>query len=369
MTRVSTTGLTVSPCLRLRRSRVLPVAGEVLVEMGQVVEATQPVARAMLPGAVVPVNAATTLGVPVVELKDKMVVATGDSIVCGQVLARSRSFFGWFDHAVEAPVDGTVESISAFTGQIMVRAAPQPLEVTAYLPGKVVEILPQNGVTIESEVALIQGIFGIGKEQLGPLIDLGQTGNGDLSAAQITEAHRDAIVLGRRSIDFEAMKKMIDQGVRGAVVASVDGGEVTRLIGRELNIAATGDEVIDFTLIITEGFGELMMSRNTYQLLAGMNGRQVSINGTTQIRAGVIRPEVIGPPRTEQGERPAATDKQSSRVRIVRGEHFGALGHIEGMPETPVTVSSGVTTRVVEVALDDGRRVTVPRPNVEQLDG
>ena len=37
------------------------------------------------------------------------------------------------------------------------------------------------------------------------------------------------------------------------------------------------------------------MGQQTYDLLSESNGRLASINGATQIRAGVIRPEIIIP--------------------------------------------------------------------------
>jgi hypothetical protein len=43
------------------------------------------------------------------------------------------------------------------------------VEITAYIPGTVVEVVPNQGVTIEARAAFIQGIFGIGGETHGDL--------------------------------------------------------------------------------------------------------------------------------------------------------------------------------------------------------
>ena len=60
-------------------------------------------------------------------------------------------------------------------------------------------------------------------------------------------------------------------------------------------MAITGDENVNTTLIVTEGFGEIAMANRTFELLSKCEGKIASISGRTQIRAGVMRPEVIIP--------------------------------------------------------------------------
>ena len=73
------------------------------------------------------------------------------------------------------------------------------------------------------------------------------------------------------------------------------------LLGYDLGVAITGHEDIRPTLIITEGFGQIAMAGRTYELLAANAGRRASANGATQIRAGVLRPEIIIP-QARRGE-------------------------------------------------------------------
>ena len=51
----------------------------------------------------------------------------------------------------------------------MVREPPIPVEVNAYVRGRVVEELPGEGVVVEATGALLQGIFGVGGETWGAL--------------------------------------------------------------------------------------------------------------------------------------------------------------------------------------------------------
>ena len=59
--------------------------------------------------------------------------------------------------------------------------------------------------------------------------------------------------------------------------------------------AITGQEEKGITLVVTEGFGDLAMAERTFELLRGCAGMRASVNGATQIRAGVLRPEIIIP--------------------------------------------------------------------------
>ncbi len=55
------------------------------------------------------------------------------------------------------------------TGQVIIREPPIPVEVDAYIDGVVSEVMPSEGVVVESEGAFLQGIFGVGGETIGPL--------------------------------------------------------------------------------------------------------------------------------------------------------------------------------------------------------
>ena len=56
-------------------------------------------------------------------------------------------------------------------------------------------------------------------------------------------------------------------------------------------------------------------------------------------------------------------------VRVIRDPHFGVLGTVAALPEQPVTLASGSRARVLEVRTSAGQRITVPRANVELIDG
>ena len=132
-----TPGLTISRDTVVRKERRLPLAGEILVSVGEEVDAPTPVARAMLSGALVTVRAGDELGIEPLELPDALLVAPGSEVKEGDCLAEIRGLFGLFTSRARAPVAGTVEFASAATGHIGIRREPTPVEVTAFVRGRV----------------------------------------------------------------------------------------------------------------------------------------------------------------------------------------------------------------------------------------
>jgi len=159
-----TPGLKITRCTLLRRRRLLPIKGRVVVKPGDMVEPETVVALTELPGEVYPVNVANLIGVNPAEVAGVMLKRTGDAVEQGEILARSSSFFGLFKSEVAAPMAGVIETISSITGQVIIRGAALPVEVRAYMKGRVADVFPEEGVEVETVATFIQGIFGIGGE-------------------------------------------------------------------------------------------------------------------------------------------------------------------------------------------------------------
>ena len=375
MAQAYTPGLLVSRGCRWRCRRLLPVTGNVLVAVGDSVKAEEVVARTFLPGDAVPVNLAKRLGVSASELSRRMLRPIGDRVELGETLARSKGFFGFFQAEFPSPLAGTIESISKVTGQVILRGAPIAVQVVAYLAGTIVEVIPDEGVVVEADVALIQGIFGVGGEAFGTLQVVAKSPDEDLTEQVIKPEHRGCIVIGGRRITGAAIRKAIEVGAAAVIAGGIDDQDLREILGYDLGVAVTGTEKLGTTIIVTEGFGEIAMARRTFDLLASHAGRAASVNGATQIRAGVMRPEIVIPlsqPLTEaqrDAGRVVGALNVGSPVRIIREPYFGALGTVTRLPHEQVLLASESLARVVEVNLADGQPVMVPRANVELIEG
>lgn len=366
-----TPGLTVSANTVILKTRRLPIKGEVLVQEGDMVQPDTIVARALLPGILQTVRVAQTLGIEPKQIRSALKVKEGDTVEKDQVIAETKGFLGLFRGIAKSPVTGTVELISEVTGHVGVRQPPTVIDVNAYVQGRVVKVLPQEGAVIETQGALIQGIFGVGGERRGILRVLVNDPSETLTAQHIPNDVAGQILVGGATIEADAITRAAEQGAVGIVVGGIRDTDLVRYLGHDIGVAITGSEDIPLSIIVTEGFGAIQMANRTFRLLKSLEGKMASINGATQIRAGVIRPEIIVPLEdpTHLPESPPAREVQlldiGSAVRIIREPYFGQLGTVVELPPELMEIESGTHARVLKARLNDGSVVVVPRANVE----
>jgi len=163
--------------------------------------------------------------------------------------------------------------------------------------------------------------------------------------------------------------------VKGVVVGGIDDADLRALLGYDLGVAITGTEQLGFTLIVTEGFGQIAMARRTFELLVSHAGHKASISGATQIRAGVMRPEIIIPAPQGQEMSQAATPgwergglQVGDVIRLIRKPYFGQLGRVKTLPNELQAIATEARVRVLEVEFPDGTTAVVPRANVELIE-
>lgn len=368
-----TPGLTVTAQTVIRKMRRLPLKGQVLAQQGQRVEPSTIVARAELPGPVTTVRASEKMGMEPPELKAILQKKEGDSVEKGEVLAEHKSFFGMFKTTLEAPVSGTIEYISEVTGNLGIRHVPTPLEVTAYIRGVVTEVMPEEGAMVEAEGAFIQGIFGVGGERQGQLVNLASSPDDVVPSGAIRPEHKGKVLAVGSLISGEILRAAAQHGVIGLVGGGIVDTELKDWLGFDIGVAITGNENIGLSVVVTEGFGQLAMAKRTLDLLQALEGRSASLCGATQIRAGVIRPEVIIPSEASGGRggdprKSGQILELGSPIRIIREPQFGKLGTVVGLPPGPIEIETGAVVRVLEAELADGSRFTVPRANVEIIE-
>ncbi|NOT35720.1 MAG: hypothetical protein HOP12_16385 [Candidatus Eisenbacteria bacterium] len=367
-----TPGLRVTSHAELIRERRLPLKGDVLVQAGDAVEARTVVARTDLPGNVQTVNLAAKLSLDPAKVPSALARPLGSAVRKGEIIAEAKGLFGLMSQKVEAPSDGTLESVSSITGQLIFREPPLPIEVEAYVRGVVDEVLPGEGVRIRTEGAFLQGIFGVGGETHGPVAMVSSGPEAELTADLLRPEHRDHVVVGGCYVSHATLMRARDLRVAAVVVGGFDDRDLRQLLGRDLGVAITGSETLGFTLILTEGFGRIAMAARSWNLLAAHVGELASVSGATQIRAGVMRPEIIIP-RIGEMSAPAAEMgsgfELGAHIRVIRAPYFGRIGAVSALPPELHDLDSGTRVRVMHVRFtDDGSEALVPRANVELIE-
>jgi hypothetical protein len=370
---IYTPGLKVSSQTVFRKERRLPLRGDVLVGVGQTVKAEDVIARTELPGNVQTMNVANKLSILPEDIERHMAVKLGDWVEKGEVIAETRSFFGLFKAKCKMPVAGTIESVSGITGQVIIREKAIPVEVNAFVDGKVVEVFEGEGVLVETAASFVQGIFGVGGEVSGPLHAVAGRPDEVLEPGQITPDMKGKILLGGSLITIDVVNRAREVGVKGIVAGGIGDSDLRNLLGYDLGVAITGSEEIGLTLVVTEGFGRMTMADKTFDLLKSKVGMKTSMSGATQIRAGVIRPEIVVP--LDGAGVAAESESESSTgltvgtlVRVIREPYFGAIGKVTALPPELQVLKSEAKVRVLEVEFADGSRAVIPRANVELIE-
>jgi hypothetical protein len=142
-------------------------------------------------------------------------------------------------------------------------------------------------------------------------------------------------------------------------------------MGYDLGVAITGTENIGLTLVLTEGFGHMPMAERTYKLLTSHVGKAASVSGATQIRAGVLRPEIVIPVPAEsvpkEGDRRSTGLEIGSLIRGIREPYFGRIGRVAQLPPELAALETEAHVRVLAAEFD-GKVAVLPRANVELIE-
>ena len=365
MSKSYTPGLKILENASIKKKRILPLSGELHVEKDDLVKSDQIVASAKIPGNVQMINVSNKLNIDPNQIIDCMLCKVDQEVKKGEVVARSKGLFGFFRSEVKSPMDGVLINISDITGQIIISEKPIPVEVDAYIDGKIQEVYKKEGVLISAHGVLIQGIIGVGGEKKGTLKIIE-----NMSDLDKIDLSSDVVVVIKSFIDYGTYQKINKLGLKGIICGGIDYESLTKILGYPLGVAITGSEDVT-TVVVTEGFGNINMSDRTFELLEKYKNSYCSINGATQIRAGVMRPEVIinldFDIENINDNKDESLILVGSKVRIIRDPFFGLIGIVSALPSELVKMKTETMVRAAEVTLEDGTKKIIPRANLEVI--
>ena len=367
-----TPGLKILSRTKVIKIRLLPMKGSVHYKIGDMVHSNDIVASTDIPGNVQMLNVANKLNVEPENVPECMLVKLDEEITKGQIIAESKGIFGLFKSQLKSPINGTLANVSEITGQVILSEPPILVEVDAYTSGKIIEVIEDEGVTIATEGAIVQGILGVGGENQGDLLLLTTSPNEELTHSMIKTEHKGKIIVGGSFINLQTFEKAKDVGVKGIVSGGFNYTDLSKILGYSLGVAITGSEEIGPSLIITEGFGRIDMASQTYKLLKENENKFASINGSTQIRAGVIRPEILIPfenmdEMSEEYDDADLAISEGSSIRVIRAPFFGRVGTVKSLPHELIKMESETLVRVAEIEFKDGSIGVIPRANLEMI--
>jgi hypothetical protein len=341
----------VQPITQIRRERVLPVPGKVLVRAGQPVSPHDVVAEAHLAPEHLWLNIARGLGVSAEQADKYMQRTAGDNVNEGDLLAGP---VGLARRVVRAPVAGRIDI--AKNGQILllVERTPQPLR--AGLSGMVTQLIPDRGVVIETSGALIQGVWGNDRTEFGLMQSKLASADSKLTPQQLDMSLRGAIILGGHCEDAKVLQNAADIPLRGLILTSMAAGLVSLA------------KKMPYPILVLEGFGARVMDTVSYNLLSTSKDREVCLLANTFGRFTGVRPEIVIP-LPGAGETSLNVEIEDfgpgMRVRCVRAPQPSAIGTIEALQSGYTAFPSGIRAPAAVVRLENGTAVSLPLANLE----
>jgi hypothetical protein len=342
----------ISPITTVRRKRVLPVSGQVIVLKGQKVNATDTIAEANLYPKHVMFNIARGLKVSE-DLSDQYIkYEVGERIVKGDVIAGPA---GFIQRAIRSPYTGRI--VLASQGHVMVEVENPPFEMKAGISGEVLELIPDRGIVVETTGALIQAVWGNEKINQGSLVLRSDAPDQVLTVKHLDKNLREKIVVSGYCDNERVLKKAARLQISGLILSSMTPSLIP-LAGE-----------IQVPIVLTDGFGRIPMNLLAFELLSTNENRDASINSEFSDRNSGTRPEIVIPLDSSE-DVPELQDvaffSPGKRVRIVSSPHTGEIGTLQklnGLVEMP----NGLKMEAAEICFDSGETVVIPLENLEVI--
>lgn len=340
-----------TPLTVIRRERLLPEPGEILVSKGERVEPVQVIARANVSSSFRIINVARELRVPPSKVSKHLKVEPGEKVKEGQVVAALGGLGG---RSCRSTLDGIVTGSGG--GRVLIEGYPREVELRANMYGTVSRIIGGRGVEIRTTGALVQGVWGNGEEGTGVLRLLVKERQEGLPADSIDASCRGTIIVGGSQVDQEALERAVELQVRGIIC----GG----LASEALEVARQAP----LPIVVTEGLGVVPMCSPIYRLLEGNDGREVVLNAQFQSLWGRVRPEVIVPlpaePDAEEASGFFPPLEVGDTVRVTQPPHLGVVGTVTEL-STSVSTATGDRLPAAKLESEEEDSLLVPLANLE----
>jgi hypothetical protein len=343
----------ILPLTLIRRRRLLPFPGRVLVNHGQNVSAADIVADARQPGSHFLVDVRRDLGLARISDAEKLIThVPGDRIEKGEVLAQTG---GLFAQTLRSPATGIIITISA--GRIMIETEGSAVNVRAGVAGLVREILPNFGAVIETSGALVQGRIGNGQVDQGMMLVAARTPLDELSASRLDVSMRGAVLVGGYCVQADALRMAGELSLRGLILSSI-APELLPIVKQA-----------EYPILVVEGYGKLPFCQEAYQIFTTNEKRDACVNASVYDPFTGVRPElVVNLPGIGELANDVVEFSAGQTVRILTTPYASQSGTLVQIRPGKTRLKNGIHVLAGDVRLENNEVVSIPLANLDVLE-
>ncbi len=341
----------ILPGAVIRRERLLSASGRIIARRGQQVNPTDAVAEAMIRPEHLLLDIGRGLGLAPNEADHYIQRRAGDEVGEGDVIAGP---VGISRRVVRAPRSGIV--VVAGGGQVLLQLEGVFSALQAGYSGVVADIIGDRGVIIEAIGLLIQGVWGNGKINYGLLNILAHSPDEIVSSAMMDVSLRGSVVMAACCEDERVLISAEELPIRGMILASMDSSLVSVAMK------------VSYPIVLVEGFGNLPMNQDAFNLLTSNSMREASVNAEPWDRIKNTRPEILI--ALPEGAVPATTVESikyevGQTVRVISPPYKSMIGTLTYLSPGLAVLPSGLRAQAAGVRLLSGDTVQVPLANLE----
>jgi hypothetical protein len=343
----------VLPLTTIRRERLLPVPGRVVARLDQKVSPVDVIAEANFGQEHALIDVARAFGISTEKAHKLMLCKVGDRISAGQIVAQQP---GLVAHMVRAPRAGRVVVIGG--GRILLEIGEGGYELHAGMPGVVTRVITDRGAEITASGALVQGVWGNSRVDVGLMLSLLTTPDEMLVPGKLDVSLRGSVLLAGICEDAAVLQTATELPIRGLILGSMAPG----LIPLALQVR--------YPVLVIDGFGHRPMNSAAFKLLTTSAKREVTLNTEAYNRYTGVRPEVIIPlPVSQEPAQPREAEvfAPGQTVCLRRMPHIGEIGTLVSLLPAPATFPSGLRAPAGEIRLENGEQVVLPLANLEVI--
>ena len=333
----------------IERKRTLPYPAGILVRRGQLVAAPDVVVEESFISGHQLFDVSRGLGVSKARADELVVCKVGSKVTAGDLLAGP---LGITRRVIRATNSGKVVYIG--DGNVLLEVVGTPTQLKAGMPGEVVDLIPEQGVILQTGGDLVQGVWGNNQIAEGELYGCLDSTDQALTVEVLNDLPPGIILTAGYCADPKVLKTAVEKSISGIILASLHPALIP--LAAQLQVP----------VMILEGFGCHPVNPLAREIILANQGSHSALNSQPVNKLTNTRPELVIPHSvTQSPSKPALVElfAPGKKVRIINSCRLGRTGILIDLVGEQ-TLPSGMRAAAAKVQSGDQEEI-VPLVNLE----